>query len=126
MFWVVISTGAVLAMWTAAGLSALSAARTARTPQGAMGWVVFLMALPMLAIPAYMFFGHHRFKSYRTARRISQDLVHRLRPEGARPDKLPDTLGINPAPLEAVAGLAVSGGNNCDLLVGRRFINHFT
>lgn len=117
MFSVVISTGAVLAMWTVAGLSALSAARTARTPQGAMGWVVFLMALPMLAIPAYMVFGHHRFKSYRTARRASQELVHRLRPLGSHPASPPDTLGINPAPLEAVAGLPVSGGNCCGLLV---------
>ena len=82
-----------------------------------MGWVVFLMALPMLAIPAYMVFGHHRFKSYRTARRASQELVHRLRPLGSHPASPPDTLGINPAPLEAVAGLPVSGGNCCGLLV---------
>jgi len=63
-------------MCTAAGLSALSAARTARTPQGAMGWVVFLLALPIVALPAYLTFGHHRFKNYHDTRLQSQRTVH--------------------------------------------------
>jgi cardiolipin synthase len=116
MFLVAVSTLAIIGMWTAAGLSALSAARTARTPQGAMGWVVFLMALPVLAIPAYMFFGHHRFNRYRAARRQAQALVQGLRRStAARP--APDTLGINPAPLEAVAGLPVCRDNRVGLLI---------
>ncbi len=117
MFWIVISTLAIVVMWTIAGLSALSAARTARTPQGAMGWVVFLLALPIVAIPAYMFFGHHRFKSYRNTRRKSQRLTQRLHPAEREVNPDPDTLGINPAPLEAVAGFRVSDGNRCQLLI---------
>lgn len=117
MFWVAVSTLAIIGMWTAAGLCALGAARTARTPQGAMGWVVFLLALPVLAIPAYMFFGHHRFRSYRDTRRRSQELVQRLLPRETVPVQPPDTLGINPAPLEAVAGVQVAGGNLCRLLI---------
>lgn len=33
------------------------AIRTARSPQGATGWVVFLLSFPLLALPAYAIFG---------------------------------------------------------------------
>lgn len=38
-------------------VAARLAIRTARTPQGATGWVVFLLSFPVLAIPAYVIFG---------------------------------------------------------------------
>ena len=34
----------------------------ARTSQGALGWVIFLLAVPWLAVPMFLFFGHHRFR----------------------------------------------------------------
>lgn len=112
-----LSTLAVLTMWTAAGLSALSAARTARTPQGAMGWVVFLLALPIVALPAYLIFGHHRFKNYHEARLQSERAVQGIRsisqPHLLAPRKLP----INLAAFEAVAGTSVCRGNGFQLLV---------
>ncbi|MGR3759475.1 cardiolipin synthase [Roseobacteraceae bacterium NS-SX3] len=114
---VVFSTLAVLAMWTAAGLSALNAARTARTPQGAIGWVVFLLAAPMVALPAYMIFGHHRFRRYRSARRGARQVVQRMRHYTTQRAEDPDSLPVLTGPFEAVAGLPACKGNGFELLV---------
>lgn len=115
MFWIVLSSAALAITWTAAGLAALSAARTARTPQGAIGWVVFLLSAPVAALPVYLVFGHHRFKGYWRARREAQLAVTAFRNstrfEGA------GTLAVNTAPFEAIAGLAVCRGNSMTLLV---------
>jgi len=117
MLSVTLSTLALLAMWITAGLSALSAARTARTPQGAMGWVVFLLALPIVALPAYLFFGHHRFKNYRETRLQSERTVQGIKNFSQDHVVSPDQLCINPAPFEAVAGLPVCRGNGFELLI---------
>ncbi len=45
------------ALLLAGALTARAAVNTARTPQGAVGWVVFLLAFPLLALPAYALFG---------------------------------------------------------------------
>ncbi|MEP1327840.1 cardiolipin synthase [Pseudophaeobacter sp.] len=117
MFWVAISTLAVFVMWTLAVLGALSAARTSRTPQGAIGWVVFLLAAPLTALPAYLVFGHYRFKDYHSIRQDIHEVVHDY------PDLSPEThcdaacLDINPAPFEAVSGLSLCTGNDFKILV---------
>ncbi|KAE9631803.1 cardiolipin synthase [Parasedimentitalea maritima] len=117
MLSVTLSSLIVLVMWTAAGLSALSAARTARTPQGAMGWVVFLLALPIVALPAYMFFGHHRFKNYRATRLQSERVVRKIKSFPEDHIAFPEKLTINPAPFQAVAGLPICRGNGFELLI---------
>ncbi|MFO0934238.1 MAG: cardiolipin synthase [Planctomycetota bacterium] len=40
-----------------------------RTSQGAIAWLVSLVAMPFLAVPAYWVFGRRRFRGYVTARR---------------------------------------------------------
>lgn len=117
MFWIVFSTAALAATWTAAGLAALSAARTARTPQGAIGWVVFLLAAPLLALPAYLIFGHHRFKGYWKARRAAEQAVIAKRNYTSSQTEAPAAKGINTAPFEMIAGLKVCRGNGMKLLV---------
>ena len=117
MFWIVLSTAALAATWIAAGLAALSAARTARTPQGAIGWVVFLLAAPVPALPAYMIFGHHRFKGYWRARRAAQQAVMATRNYTSAQSEDADALAVNTAPFEAIAGLNVCRGNGMQLLV---------
>lgn len=114
---ITLSTLVVLAMWTAAGLSALNAARTARTPQGAMGWVVFLLALPIVALPAYLFFGHHRFKNYRETRQQSERAIQGIKSFAQNHTVSPNLLPINLGPFEAVAGLPVCSGNGFELLI---------
>ncbi|WP_291726671.1 cardiolipin synthase [Leisingera sp. F5] len=117
MFWIVVSTAAVAATWTAAGLAALSAARTARTPQGAIGWAVFLLAAPIAALPAYMVFGHHRFKGYWTARRAAEQAVAAMRNYTSAQSEEARKLPVNTAPFEAIAGLNVCHGNGLELLI---------
>ena len=41
-----------------------------RTSQGAIAWVVSLLTLPVLAVPAFWVFGRRRFQGYVTARRV--------------------------------------------------------
>ena len=45
-------------------LSALDAVMRARTPQGSTAWAVALIAMPLLAIPAYWTFGRTKFEKY--------------------------------------------------------------
>ncbi|MEP0546513.1 MAG: cardiolipin synthase [Rhodothermales bacterium] len=45
-------------------LSALDAVMRARTPQGSTAWAVALIAMPLLALPAYWIFGRARFEDY--------------------------------------------------------------
>ena len=85
---------------------ARAALTTARTPQGAVGWVVFLLSFPLLAIPSYAVFGG----------------MVRLN----RIAKAPRTHGeASPghgrlAQLAAVAGVPVTGGNAARLLIDGR------
>lgn len=115
MLGVVISTIAIVVMWLAAAVTALRAARMARTPQGAIGWVVFLLSAPVIALPAYLIFGGFRFRGYHRPR---VDLLSKVE-MGLITGKGPiaKTPGINPGPFEAVAGLPLCQGNRCDLLV---------
>jgi cardiolipin synthase len=46
-------------------LSAFKAVMETRTSQGAIAWVIFLVMLPYLALPAYWIFGRSRFVGYR-------------------------------------------------------------
>lgn len=44
-----------------------------RTPQGSAAWVVFLITLPLLAIPLYILFGRRKFDGYVRAKRIKDN-----------------------------------------------------
>jgi cardiolipin synthase len=64
-------------------LSSIHAVLQPRTSQGAIAWVVCLIALPVVAVPTYWIFGRSRFQGYVTAWRdaslnIDED-VKRLR-----------------------------------------------
>lgn len=117
MFWFILSTGAITATWAAAGLAALSAARTARTPQGAIGWVVFLLSAPVIALPAYMIFGHHRFRGYWKARRGAEQAVIATRNYTSAQSENAQEVPVNPRPFEAIAGMNVCRGNGMTLLI---------
>jgi hypothetical protein len=97
----------------AAVVIAFEAIRRTRTPQGAVGWTVFLFAWPMVAVPLYLLFGYSRVQSYAEARREAD---HGL-PDGSE-------AALPPAPAEAarlaeVAAVAlhpVTRGNAARLL----------
>lgn len=115
--WVALSSLAVIAIYIAAIAGSIHAARTARTPQGAVGWVVFLLAVPFLAVPIYLILGHHRLKGYLIARRETSRVVEAIRDFGKRHAPDPDSLTMNLGPFEYCADLPVVKGNSGTLLI---------
>ena len=115
--WTLLVSVFVFALYTTAVVFAVRAAQTARTPQGAVGWVVFLISAPMFGVPLYLFLGHHRFRGYRIARKESQRVVEGIKTfaDYSKPDA--EKLQINPRPFEALAHMPVSRGNGAELLV---------
>ncbi len=115
--WTILVSLFVFCLYGAAILFSVRAAQTARTPQGAVGWVVFLLSAPMLGVPLYLFLGHHRFHGYRIARRESERVVEGIKSfaDYSKPD--PETMRMNSRPFEALAHLPVSRGNGAELLI---------
>ncbi|WP_281994587.1 cardiolipin synthase [Ruegeria faecimaris] len=107
----------VLCLYLTAAVFSIRAAQTARTPQGAVGWVVFLISAPIAGVPLYLFLGHHRFRGYRMARKHAETVVEGIKSfaDFSRPD--PDMITINPLPFEELAHLPISRGNGAELLV---------
>ena len=62
----------LFALQVTAFFFAFRAIRSARTPQGAVGWTFFLMVLPWLGVPAYLVFGDFRYPNMVRARRSSE------------------------------------------------------
>ncbi|SDH09097.1 cardiolipin synthase [Alloyangia pacifica] len=92
---------------------------TARTPQGAAGWTVFLLAAPWFALPAYLFFGQHKLRGYRITRRSSRAVRREMDafcadypPAEADPTRY--------RAFERLAAMPAVGGNSADLLVDGR------
>lgn len=115
-----IIAGLLLLLQAAAFVAAYGAARTARTAQGAVGWVVFLLSAPHLALPFYLFLGHSRFPGYVTARRSAREVIRALRiysDQGEAPPLPGGSGGQAMAAFEAIADLPVVSGNAVRLLV---------
>ncbi|WP_121061401.1 cardiolipin synthase [Chachezhania antarctica] len=93
------------------------AVQRSRTPQGAVGWVVFLLAAPHIGLITYLFLGHHRYRHYLVSRRETQRVIEAA---GAfahlyAPAEPPE--GIDTKPFETLAALGVTRGNDMRLLV---------
>ncbi|MFM2243176.1 MAG: cardiolipin synthase [Verrucomicrobiota bacterium] len=90
-----------------------------RTSQGAIAWIVGLIAFPWLAVPLYWFAGRSRFSGYVRARRgldaklrrLADDLHRRLRHYAIQPD---DAFG---RAAEFLGGLPFTRGNELTLLI---------
>ncbi len=115
--WSPLGAVVIAAVYIAGVYCALRAAQTARTPQGAVGWVVFLLILPFLAVPAYLVFGQHRYHGYYIARRESARVTESIKNfnDNTAPD--PDSLEIDLAPFEYCADLPAARGNTAELLI---------
>lgn len=112
---VILASVAVL-LPIAVGYSIWRAIVTARTPQGAAAWVVFLLAAPWFALPSYLVFGRHKLRRYERERRISRELTRHLEPrEQTPPEARPENAMLRP--FERLAGMPVVGGNAVRLLI---------
>ena len=78
MFFAITSTLASLIVLSAV-FFAFRAAHTARTPQGALGWAIFLLSAPFFAVPLYLFLGHHRYRGYLITRRKTEAVIAGLK-----------------------------------------------
>ncbi|TDK45050.1 cardiolipin synthase [Antarcticimicrobium luteum] len=115
--WVMMGSVAVAALYLVSVLFAFRAAATARTAQGSVGWVVFLLALPFAAVPAYLFLGHHRLRGYIISRREARQVVEALRDFAARNAPDPERTRVNLAPFEYCANMPAISGNGAELLI---------
>lgn len=89
---------------------------SARTSQGAIGWVVFLLAAPHLGVFIYLFLGHHRYRGYAISRRASERVIAAVK-AFASANAPPELPAINTAPFEKIADLPAVRGNDMRLLV---------
>jgi len=107
---------ALLALEITAIWFAWRAISSARTSQGAVGWVVFLVAAPYLGVPLYLFLGHYKYKHYLIARRDSERIV-----DGVKAFKNANMPESKPHfPIEAfekISDFPAVRGNNMTLLV---------
>ena len=87
----------------------------ARTPQGAVAWVVFLLAAPWFAVPSFAIFGHGKLRAYAASRQNSQRIVQALNAfEEEHPSRLTPT--GDQRIFERISGLPMVGGNRVELL----------
>lgn len=101
----------LLAIWFA-----WRAIETARTPQGAVGWAIFLVTAPYLGVPLYLFLGHHKYRGYEVSRRQSDRVMKAVQAyQKAHP--LRKTPQIDPTLFEKISGLPAVAGNGFDLLI---------
>lgn len=111
----------LLAIFHAIGIAtALHALYNSRSSQGAIAWVLFLMMIPILAVPAYFVLGQTRFAGYRERIKTMLDAHRAIFAEYrarlaehrvlARSDREMD-------PLEHIAGADILSGNKLELLI---------
>lgn len=108
-------------LWLFAGVFALRATRTARTPQGSVGWVVFLLTAPIIAVPAYLFLGHTRYPGYISMRRESERVVAALDAQraahGGSVGTLTERGATRARAFEQLAHMPIVAGNEYRILV---------
>lgn len=93
-----------------------AAIASARTPQGAAAWVVFLVSSPWFGVPAFLVLGRRKVRDYRAAWRESHDLFSIQDTEASR-GTLPFEREKTLRALERIGGLPFTGGNEVRLLI---------
>lgn len=124
-WWEALVAAGVLVMHGMAIMLALRAVATARTPQGAVGWAVFLIVMPYLGILGYFVFGDFRYPRTVRARQLSE-MAARMRQQALHPPGG----GNEPDPsrrrlfagFERLAGRAFSPGNRAVLMSDSRAV----
>ncbi|RTR05113.1 cardiolipin synthase [Halomonas nitroreducens] len=100
-------------------LSAVQALMSSRTSQGAIAWIISLLTIPYLAVPAYWVFGRPRFYGYVSARGERDTVLRRVLAR-YRERVSPYLAGAREADVLAVEKLAMmplTSGNRGELLV---------
>ncbi|MAX31736.1 MAG: cardiolipin synthase [Halomonadaceae bacterium] len=110
---------AIFLIHTSGLLSAVVALMSSRTSQGAIAWIISLVSVPYLALPAFWIFGRPRFYGYVSARG-ERDTVLRRVLERYRAHVTPFLSSHSQGDLRAVEQLALmpmTRGNRTQLLI---------
>ena len=115
-WWIVVVVFYVLGV-----IAALDAIWKGRTSQGSVGWAIFLISFPYLAVPLYWMFGDRKFHGYINARRSGDlkinNIAHDLR------DKLENNnlISIDEHPefsvVETLANMPFTSYNKAEVLI---------
>lgn len=93
------------------------AIKSARTPQGSVGWVVFLISAPYIAVPVYLFLGHHKYAGYINARRDNKTIRTAIADWGEKLKPVETRSTISPTVFEQIADMPAIRGNTMRLLI---------
>ncbi len=115
--WVIFTSLAVPVAYLLGIYFAMRAAATARTPQGAVGWVVFLLSVPFLAVPLYQFLGHSKYQGYLSSRRESVRVIAAIKQFAIKHAPKASSTKVAIEPFEYCADLSACRGNGADLLI---------
>ncbi len=115
--WIAVGSVAFIALEAIALWFSWRAIKSARTPQGSVGWVVFLISAPYVAVPVYLFLGHSKYAGYINARRDNRVIRRALEDWGAQVLPADTRSHIAPRVFERIAGLPAVCGNSLRLLV---------
>jgi len=100
---------------------AFAAASKSRTPQGSVGWVVFLIAAPYAAVPVYLLIGNWRISRRVIARRASKEVIASMEEistnHSAKVLAEPGPAAARAGAFEHLAGMPVASGSSVDLLI---------
>jgi cardiolipin synthase len=100
--------------------TALHALYYSRSSQGAIAWVLFLMVVPVLGVPAYFVLGRTRFAGYRERIKAMLDAHRTVFAEyRARlaEHRLMARAGYQVDPFEHIGGNDILAGNRLELLI---------
>ncbi|PRY19780.1 cardiolipin synthase [Aliiruegeria haliotis] len=108
---------ALVALQIVAIVFAFRAIRSARTPQGSVAWVVFLIAAPYIAVPAFLFLGNSRVRNHIVARRESEEVIAGVARHAEQHPAHGDRKALGYGGFEKAAEVPVLSGNDMQLLV---------
>ena len=115
--WITLYALAYFALEVTAIWFAYRAVARARTPQGSIAWVLFLILTPVLAVPAFLILGHFSYPGYVIARRDSATAISEMELIGEHCRAQGDGGAFGFQDFERIARLPVVSGNSVDLLV---------
>ncbi|MBN1480847.1 cardiolipin synthase [candidate division KSB1 bacterium] len=102
-------------------ISALVALFYPRTSQGAIAWIIALLAIPYIAVPLFWIFGRTKFHGYVSARQKGDSklahIAERLRQNDENFDNFPAYFQSRLLALKKLAKLPYTHGNELQLLV---------
>ncbi|MDC0948748.1 cardiolipin synthase [Gammaproteobacteria bacterium] len=96
---------------------AFQAVKTSRTSQGAVGWVIFILAAPYIAVFVYPFLGRWRYRGYVVAHREQRELIDSIREHARQYAPHIDAKSRGYQALETIAFTPILRGNDVELLI---------